>query len=39
LAGGIADAGGLMVIAALVGMLVGVVRHTGSLDAEGGRAR
>ena len=39
LAGGIADAGGLMVIAALVGMLVGVVRHTGSLDAEVGRAR
>jgi hypothetical protein len=39
LAGGIADAGGLMVIVALVGMLVGVVRHTGSLDAEAGRAR
>jgi hypothetical protein len=39
LAGGIADAGGLMVIAALLGMLVGVVRHTGSLDAEVGRAR
>jgi len=33
LAGGIADAGGLMVIVALVGMLAGVVRHTGSLDA------
>jgi hypothetical protein len=39
LAGGTADAGGLMVIVALVGMLVGVVRHTGSLDAEAGRAR
>jgi hypothetical protein len=34
LAGGIADVGGLMVVVALVGMLVGVVRHTGSLDAE-----
>jgi hypothetical protein len=34
LAGGIADAGGVMVIVALVGMLVGVVRYTGSLDAE-----
>lgn len=33
LAGGIADFGGLMVIVALVGMLVGVVRHTGGLDA------
>lgn len=39
LAGGIADVGGLMVVVALVGMLVGVVRHTGSLDAELGRAR
>ena len=39
LAGGIADVGGLMVVVALVGMLVGVVRHTGSLDAEPGRAR
>jgi len=38
LAGGIADAGGLMVIVALLGMLVGVVRHTGGLDAEAGRA-
>ena len=37
LAGGIADIGGLMVIVALVGMLVGVVRQTGSLDAEVGR--
>jgi hypothetical protein len=39
LAGGIADVGGLMVIVALVGMLVGVVRHTGSLDAETGGAQ
>ena len=39
LAGGIADAGGLMVVVALVGMLVGVVRHTGSLDAEARGAR
>src|SRR3984893_13722053 len=33
-AGGIADLGGLMVVVALGGMLAGVVRHTGSLDAE-----
>jgi hypothetical protein len=39
LAGGIADVGGLMVVVALVGMLVGVVRHTGSLDAEARDAR
>ena len=32
-AGGIADLGGLLVIVALVGMLTGVVRYTGSLDA------
>jgi len=32
-AGGIADAGGLMVIIALIGMLVGVLRYTGRLDA------
>jgi hypothetical protein len=32
-AGGIADVGGLLVIVALVGMLAGVVRYTGSLDA------
>jgi hypothetical protein len=38
-AGGIADAGGLMVVVALVGMLVGVVRQTGSLDAELRRAQ
>jgi hypothetical protein len=39
LAGGIADVGGLMVVVALLGMLVGVVRHTGSLDAEARGAR
>jgi hypothetical protein len=32
LAGGIADIGGLMVIVALVGMLVGILRYSGSLD-------
>jgi hypothetical protein len=35
-AGAIADLGGLLVITALVGMLVGVVRYTGSLDATAG---
>jgi hypothetical protein len=34
IAGGIADVGGLMVIVALVGMLVGVLRYSGRLDAE-----
>jgi hypothetical protein len=38
LAGGIADAGGLMVIIALIGMLVGVLRYSGRLDAEIGSA-
>lgn len=38
-AGGIADVGGLMVVVALVGMLFGIVRHTGSVDVEGGTAR
>ena len=38
LAGGIADAGGLMVIVALIGMLAGVVRYTGTLDVEPGGA-
>jgi hypothetical protein len=33
LAGGIADAGGLMVVVALIGMLAGIVRHSGTLDA------
>src|SRR6266404_5238156 len=43
LAGGIADIGGLMVIIGLVGMLVGILRYAGGLDAaerdaaEGGR--
>jgi hypothetical protein len=32
LAGGIADLGGLLVIVALIGMLVGVLRHTGRTD-------
>ncbi|MGH9500136.1 MAG: hypothetical protein ACRD3L_13425 [Terriglobales bacterium] len=36
IAGGIADLGGLCVITALVGMLVGVVRYTGSLDSVAG---
>ena len=36
LAGGIADLGGLMVIIALVAMLVGVFRYTGTLDASSG---
>jgi hypothetical protein len=34
-AGGIADFGGLLVVLALGGMLVGVIRHTGKLDAAG----
>jgi hypothetical protein len=33
LAGGIADVGGLMVVVALFGMLAGVLRYTGRLDA------
>jgi type II secretory pathway component PulM len=36
LAGGIADLGGLLVIIALVGMLVGVLRYSGRLDAASG---
>jgi hypothetical protein len=35
-AGGIADLGGLMVIMALLGMMVGVLRYTGSMDAVSG---
>jgi len=35
-AGGIADLGGLMVIVALIGMLVGVLRYSGSIDAQAG---
>jgi hypothetical protein len=38
IAGGVADFGGLMVIVALVGMLVGVLRYTGTLDATVGGA-
>jgi hypothetical protein len=34
IAGGIADVGGLLVIAALAGMLVGVLRYSGSFDAR-----
>jgi hypothetical protein len=39
LAGGIADVGGLMVIVALVAMLAGVLRYSGSLDAAAGAQR
>ena len=38
-AGGIADFGGLMVIIALIGMLIGVLRYRGTLDAPSGDAR
>jgi hypothetical protein len=34
IAGGIADIGGLMVLMALTGMLAGIFRHTGALDAQ-----
>ena len=37
-AGGIADVGGLLVIVALIGMLVGVLRYSGRLDAGSGVA-
>ncbi len=38
LAGGIADIGGLMVVIGLIGMLVGILRYSGHLDAaEGAR--
>jgi hypothetical protein len=36
-AGGIADAGGLMVIVALTGMLVGALRYSGRADAQSPR--
>jgi hypothetical protein len=39
LAGGIADLGGLLVIIALLGMLAGVLRYSGHLDAAAGAAR
>ncbi len=35
LAGGIADIGGLMILIALIGMLVGIVRYSGGLDVAG----
>lgn len=35
LAGGIADVGGLMVLIALIGMLVGILRYAGVLDSQG----
>jgi hypothetical protein len=35
-AGGIADLGGLMVLVALIGMSVGVLRHTGAVDSNVG---
>jgi hypothetical protein len=38
IAGGIADIGGLLVLIALLGMLAGVLRHTGLLDAQRGGA-
>jgi len=34
-AGGIADIGGLLVVVALVGMLVGILRYSGQIDATG----
>jgi len=37
-AGGVADIGGLMVIVALIAMLVGVLRYTGTLDSPTGGA-
>jgi hypothetical protein len=39
IAGGIADIGGLMVLIALMGMLAGVLRYTGVLDAQRGTER
>ena len=39
IAGGIADIGGLMVLIALMGMLAGVLRYTGALDAQRGEAQ
>jgi len=38
-AGGIADVGGLLVILALTGMLVGLCRYSGGLDAQSGAVR
>ncbi len=39
IAGGIADIGGLIVLIALIGMLAGVLRYTGALDAREGSPR
>jgi hypothetical protein len=39
IAGGIADIGGLMVLIALLGMLTGILRYTGVLDAQRGETR
>ena len=39
IAGGVADVGGLMVFIALIGMLAGVLRYTGVLDAQLGEGR
>ena len=39
IAGGIADIGGLMVLIALLGMLAGILRYTGALDAQEENAR
>jgi len=39
IAGGIADIGGFMVLIALMGMLAGVLRYSGALDAQEGNAR
>ena len=36
IAGGLADAGGLLVILALLAMWIGILRYTGSLDVRGG---
>jgi hypothetical protein len=38
-AGGLADAGGFLVIIALLAMWIGILRHTGQLDAQTGDAR
>jgi hypothetical protein len=37
LAGGLADAGGLLVIVALFAMWIGILRYTGRMDAEASR--
>lgn len=39
IAGGLADFGGLLVIVALLGMWIGILRYTGQLDAQMGDAR